>query len=289
MGLLRLAVLGPPEVFHDGSRLTFSLRKAQALLHYLAVEGGMHSRSKLAAFLWPDSEPQAARTGLRTALTLLRSLLADSDASPSQHSHLQSSHELLGLNPHTPLEMDLDVVQQAYQQALRLSAVQTEQQRAALVALFQHALSLVRGPFLDGFWLREETGFDASVQQQQHQWQVRLLQLFDRLSTWQEEAFELEQARATLTRWLALDPLSEEASRRLMRVHLTGGDAVAALQVYATLRVRLAEELQATPSADTVALAEHVRATAADSRGSRPAHSSPSTVETRQPDEPPAP
>jgi len=32
MGLLRLAVLGAPEVFHDGSRLTFSLRKASALL-----------------------------------------------------------------------------------------------------------------------------------------------------------------------------------------------------------------------------------------------------------------
>ncbi len=37
MGLLRLAVLGPPEVMHDGSRLAFALRKAQALLLYLAV------------------------------------------------------------------------------------------------------------------------------------------------------------------------------------------------------------------------------------------------------------
>src|SRR5258708_27698366 len=86
-------------------------------------------RSKLAAFLWPDSEPHAARTGLRTALTLLRSLLADSDASLSPHSHLLNEHELLGLNPHAPLELDLDVVQQAYQ-ALRLPAVQTEHQRA---------------------------------------------------------------------------------------------------------------------------------------------------------------
>src|SRR5437899_3355655 len=60
MGLLRLVVLGPPEIFHDGSRLTFALHKAQALLLYLAVEGGLHSRSKLAAFLWPDSEPPAA-------------------------------------------------------------------------------------------------------------------------------------------------------------------------------------------------------------------------------------
>src|SRR5712691_10445559 len=284
MGLLRLAVLGPPEAVHDGTRLSFALHKAQALLLYLAVEGGLHSRSKLAAFLWPDSEPDAARKGVRNALFLLRNLLADSDASLSPHSHLLSEHELLGLNPQAPLELDLDVVQKAYQ-ALRLSAVPSEPQRASLVEQFQHALAQVRGPFLDGFWLREETGFDAWVQQQQHQWQVRLLQLFDRLSSWQEEAFELEQARATLSGWLALDPLSEEATRRLMRVHLARGEASTALQVYATLRARLAGELQAEPSADTVAMAEHVRATSAASRGSRPARSSPTMVESRPPGE----
>ncbi len=282
MGLLRLAVLGAPEVFHDGSRLTFSLRKAQALLLYLAVEGGLHPRSKLAAFLWPDSEPPAARTGLRTAIVLLRSLLADADATPSPHSHLLSEHDLLGLNPHAPLELDLDAVQHAYQ-ALRLSAVPSLEQRAALVAQFQHALALVRGPFLDGFWLREETGFDAWVQQQQHQWQIRLQLLFDRLSSWQEAAGELEQVRATLTRWLGLDPLSEEASRRLMRVHLALGDASAALQVYATCRARLAEELQVKPSAETVALAAHIRESEARSRGNP--RSRPSMAESRPPTE----
>lgn len=284
MGLLRLAVLGPSEVFHDGSRLVFPLRKAQALLLYLAVEGGMHPRSKLAALLWPDSEPGAARKGVRNSLLLLRSLLTDSDASLSQHSHLLSQQELLGLNPQAPVELDLDVVQQVYR-VLRLPAVQTEPQRAALVAQFQHALALVRGPFLDGFWLREETGFDEWVQQHRDQWQVRLLQLFDRLSSWQEAAGELEPVRATLTRWLVLDPLAEEAARRLMRVHLARGDTTAALQVYAALRVRLAEELQAEPAADTVALAEHVRATAAGSRRSRPAAFSLATVESQPPGE----
>ena len=64
MSLLRLVVLGPPEVFLDGRRLTFHLRKAQALLLYLAVEGGMHPRSKLAAFLWPDSGTEAVCVAL---------------------------------------------------------------------------------------------------------------------------------------------------------------------------------------------------------------------------------
>jgi DNA-binding SARP family transcriptional activator/tetratricopeptide (TPR) repeat protein len=283
MSVLRLNVLGPPEVFHDGSRLTFALRKAQALLLYLAVEGGMHLRSKLAAFLWPDSEPHDARNALRNALALLRRLLAD--ASPAGHSHLLSEGELLGLNPQAPLELDLAVVQQAYTAAQRFSTPPSEPQRAALVTQVQQALALIRGLFLDGFWLREETGFDTWHEQQRQQWQVRLQLLCERLSSWQEAGGELEPARATLLRWLALDPLAEEASQRLMRVHLARGDASAALQVYATLRARLAEELQVKPSAETVALAERIRATATARGGSAPAHRVMATMESRPPSE----
>src|SRR5229473_1551766 len=258
MGLLRLNVLGPPEVFHDGSRLTFALRKAQALLLYLAVEGGMHQRRQLDAFLWPDSEPHEARAALRNAIVLLRRLLSDPEASPSPHTHVLSQHDLLSLDPHTPIELDLDVVLHAWKEAQKLSTLPSEEHHAALVTLVQRALALVRGPFLDGFWLGEDAPFDAWREQQQRQWQVRLLLLLDRLSSWQEAAGEFEPARVTLLRWLALDRLSEEAYQRLMRVHLARGDASAALQVYATCRARLAEELQVKPSAETVALAEHI-------------------------------
>jgi hypothetical protein len=144
MRLLRLAVLGTPEVFHDGTRLTFALRKAQALLIYLAIEGGMHSRNKLTALLWPDSEPRDARQSLRNALTPLRSVLSDASASP--HTHLISEGGLLGLNRQAPLELDLEVVQQVYQQALRLSTAPPQSQGAIPIENLQHSLTLVRGP-----------------------------------------------------------------------------------------------------------------------------------------------
>src|SRR5713101_2547188 len=279
MGLLRLAVLGTPEVFHDGRRLTFALRKAQALLLYLAVEGGMHPRGKLATFLWPDSEPHDARHALRIVIALLRNLLDDAEG---QEPHLLSQRDALGLNPQAPLELDLEVVQQAHHQAQQHSTTPSEEQRAALVAQFQCALALVRGPFLDGFWLREETAFDEWALQEQQQWQVRLQLLLDRLSSWQETGGELEQATITLTHWLALDPLAEEAYRRLMRVHLARGDPSAALQVYVTGRARLAEALQIEPSPETFALAERVRASVAR-RQSPPAR--PALAESRPPSE----
>jgi DNA-binding SARP family transcriptional activator len=281
MGLLRLVVFGTPEVFHDERRLSFALQKAEALLLYLAVEGGMHSRSQLAALLWPDSEPSTARNALRNALALLRSLLADTSA--AEHSHLLQKQELLGLNPLAPLESELDVVQRAWKAAQEFPLAPSDEQRKVLVATVEHALSLVRGPFLDGFWLREETAFDEWHEQQQQQWQVRVEFLLERLSSWQEEGFELEPAKATLMRWLSLDPLAEKASRRLMRIHLAHGDSTAALQVYATLRVRLAEELQIKPSAETMNLAERIRA-AQVHRGATSAQPPP-IVESRVPGE----
>jgi DNA-binding SARP family transcriptional activator len=283
MDRLHLAMLGPPEVLHNGIRLTFALRKALALLVYLAVEGGMHPRGKLATLLWPDSEPSDARRTLRNAIALLRSLLADSDSAPIQHTHLLSQGELIGLNPQAPLELDLVMVQQASTAAQRFAMLPSEPQRAALVTQVQQALALARGPFLDGFWLGEDAPFDAWVKQQQQQWQMRVQLLCERLSSWQEAAGELEQARATLTRWLALDPLQEEAYLRLMRVQLALGDASAALQVYATCQARLAEALRVKPAADTVALAEHIRATAASRQGSSPTRPSPATIARSRP------
>src|SRR5229473_2509609 len=260
MGLLRLNVLGAPEVFHDGSRIPFALRKAQALLLYLAVEGGMHQRRKLDAFLWPDSEPHEARAALRNAIALLRRLLSDPEASPSHHIHVLSLHDLLSLDPHAPVELDLDVVLHAWKEAHKLSMVPSEEHYAALVTLVQRALALVRGPFLGGFWLGEDAPFDEWREQQQRQWQMRLLLLLDRLSFWQEAAGEFEPARVTLARWVALDPLAEEASRQ----------------------AHLAEALEIMPSSETVALAEHSRALAA---GRRSATVRPTTAESRPPSE----
>jgi predicted ATPase len=161
------------------------------------------------------------------------------------------------------LELDLREVQRVYQQIQKHSSSVSEEQQTVLVAQCQHALTLVRGPFLDGFWLGEDAPFDEWREHQQRYWHVRLLALLDRLSSWQESEGEWESARATLTRWIMLDPLAEEAYRRLMRVALAQGNAIASLQIYTTLQTQLAEVLHITPSPETIALAEHSRVLAA--------------------------
>ncbi len=59
---LTLALLGPPRIVLDGVPLTFAYQKVAALLIYLAVEAiRPHTRSDLAALLWPEVPERVAR------------------------------------------------------------------------------------------------------------------------------------------------------------------------------------------------------------------------------------
>jgi DNA-binding SARP family transcriptional activator len=71
---LSLTLLGGLQARLDADRaLTLSVKKAQALLAYLAIPiGQFHSRDKLAAFLWGEMREPQARDGLRRALLTIR-------------------------------------------------------------------------------------------------------------------------------------------------------------------------------------------------------------------------
>ena len=84
-GALHFALLGPPQVYHDGQLLTFPSRKTFALLLYLAVEEGKHARKKLSELFWPESDAAHARSALRTTIHELRDVLMK-DTVPAQRT-----------------------------------------------------------------------------------------------------------------------------------------------------------------------------------------------------------
>src|SRR3970040_2317282 len=79
MAGLVLNLLGPPTLAlpQDSAAPAPRASKCLALLAYLALEPGPHTREQLAALLWGDSRDSAARTSLRQALKHLREALGD--------------------------------------------------------------------------------------------------------------------------------------------------------------------------------------------------------------------
>jgi len=280
MSQLQLSLLGTPVVKHGERTLTFSTRKALALLVYLAVEGGTHPRKTLSESFWPELDAEHGRAALRATLLELRNLLERSHG-PGERAHLLVERDTLGFDQGSPLLLDLRLVEAASKQVGRGIEPLAGQAREALLAQLEQATRQARGSFLASFTLRDSQFFDDWTRQHREYWHLRVHQLFDALSLLYERAGDGERAIETVSRWLSFDPLNEEGYRRLMRLRFSQGDRAGALRTYARGRAVLADQLQVELEPETVALAKRIRHTAPfRSPQVQPPHASPTQPPT---------
>ena len=95
-----------------GQELHFRTRKNLALLSYLLLEEGLHSRGKLAALLWPEVDEADGRASLRAALSELKKNLG-----PLAESLLVSNKEALGFSSNHPVWVDVRELEAAFKHA----------------------------------------------------------------------------------------------------------------------------------------------------------------------------
>jgi predicted ATPase/DNA-binding SARP family transcriptional activator len=263
MGQLDLAFLGTPEVRHAGQVVTFRTRKALALLVYLVVKGGPHSREKLTALFWPESDEEQSRATLRSTLVYVRRTLGEMIHPPMLH--LLIEHDTVGFNFASDFDLDLNTLQAAWQLTrttrgpTHLQGVNEEEVPQNALPRFQHASNLYRGDFLEGFYVGDAPDFEDWVGKEREYWHRRMDAIFNRLSQLQFERGESDDAIDTTTRWVTHDPFNELVYRRLMQLHVATGDRTTALQTYETCRAMLAKEFNARPAPETEALAERIR------------------------------
>jgi len=235
---LTILLLGSPEITAGQQSLYFRTRKVLALLIYLVVEGGMHSREALMALLWPDSSPENAAVTLRGTLSRLRNSLQ-----PAGELILSQAGKV-GFDFEGSFDLDLSWLS---------AAVLPETPPDVLRAI----LEIDRGEFLAGFFLPDAPEFDtwAAVQREVIQRQVE--RVYDRLTQRQLANRESSSAVETATRWVRRAPLSEAAYRRLMAAQALSGDRSGALRTYAQCQVMLMEEFGIQPDRETT-LAENI-------------------------------
>jgi DNA-binding SARP family transcriptional activator len=215
----------------DGEQLTApGARRAWSLLAYLALEPGPQPRSELASRFWPDVLDASARASLRSAVWSLRRVLGqDADR------YLIVDRESVGL----ACAPDVWVDAVAFETLVRDGRP-------------EEAVALCGGELLAGF--EEEW---ALVARDAHR--DRLLEVLEELAGGAQDGGDMERALEWSRRAVALDPLSEEAHRRLIARLADAGDRARALVVYRALVERLRRELSVAPSPATRALAEQLR------------------------------
>lgn len=245
MPRLSLSLLGSCQATLDGRPIAgFESDRVRALLAYLAVEAGRpHRRDKLVGLLWPDWPEPSASTNLRNALSNLRKAIGDREAT---FPVLLVDRETIQFNPAGDAWVDV----------LAFQTLTVPQQPAERLS---EGSTLYRGPFLEGFGLKDSAAFEEWVTATREQLERRCLAALAQLAEQFEGAGD--PAKACEVAWRALDlaPWQEESHRRLMRLLALSGQRSAAPAQFETCRSVLKRELGVEPAAETTRLYEQIR------------------------------
>jgi DNA-binding SARP family transcriptional activator len=235
---LALTLLGPPSVtFTDGGTIVPQPgAKVLALLTYLVLEQGPHSREELAGLLWGESPEPEARASLRQALKHLRDALGNI---------VGSARSVVQLTE--PIQCEVrDFRKRALEEPER--ALTTEIPR-----------------FLAGFSVRHAPQFDEWVSATRRE----LLQQYEQaLGTLARKSMGQWRWRETIElaeRWLRCDPLSDEATRLAVEARYLSGDRGAAIARFSEYRAVLAREAGCEPSRALLSLVRRVESDATPS------------------------
>jgi predicted ATPase/DNA-binding SARP family transcriptional activator len=259
MSKLIFSLLGPVQLSHPQiGEITIPKRKALALLIYLVIEvDHPHTRESILGLLWPEHSTAAAQNSLRVTCSQLQKDLekAQKDAQP----FLISTRLDLQFNPLSRYELDVTFFRSLIEACRTHAHPAQPQDCAECAARWTQAMTLVRGPFLDGFSLPDCPAFDEWLLVQRERLQLQITATLEQLAVFHERAGNKAEAETFVRRLLELNPLNESAYRQLMRVLASADQRSAALDAYEICRRVLATELGLAPAIETVMLAEQIR------------------------------
>ncbi len=119
-------------------------------------------------------------------------------------------------------------------------------------------MGVARGPFMEGFSLRDSDTFDEWQSAEREAIGQDLAGALERLVGMDMAALAWDAAITHGQRWLALDPLHEEAHRALMEAHARAGETTAAVRQYRFAVATLDRDLGVAPLPETTTLYEAI-------------------------------
>jgi len=232
--MLRLETLGGLALTGESGTGPTTQPRRLALLVLLASAGerGL-SRDKVIGYLWPESPPEKARHALEQVLYALRQSLGDA--------------LFLGTNP---LRLNPEIM------AADVTAFESAIERGALT----EAVSLYRGPFLDGFYLSDGAEFEQWVESERARLIGAYARALERLAEQASGRGDSQEAVAWWRKLVALDGLSSRNVLGLLRSLAAAGDRPEALRFARAYEELVRQELDTSPDPALRAYVRELRA-----------------------------
>ena len=236
---LKITTLGGLSIkIGDEPVVGFASRKVEALLVYLACTQHVQPREVLADLLWDDRPQQRAMSNLRVLLASLRRSLGEYVAITR---HTAATRE--GAN----IWVDSLQLESAVQEIQAKGGVFWPSEAQSL----SDTLALYGGDFLEGFSVWDCRDFeDWVVLEREHYYQLVTTSM-KFLVDYYIERGDYQAGIISSRRWVVLDPLSEDAHRKLMRLLAYAGNTADALAQFETCSQILQDELGVGPSIET--------------------------------------
>jgi DNA-binding SARP family transcriptional activator len=199
-----LFLFGSPRFHYQGKAIDLKLRKAMAILIYLAITKGQISRDELATMMWPESSQSRARASLRRTLYTLNKtigveiLLVDTDT--------------ICLDPQVNLSIDVENFKQ-WTRECSPEADQIGALNSHCLSVLENAVALYQGDFLAGFSLPDSPAFDEWQFFESESLRSSLATALQQLIFTYKDQDGTSQAIEHARCWLSLDPLHEPAHR----------------------------------------------------------------------------
>jgi DNA-binding SARP family transcriptional activator len=261
-----LFLLGPPRIERAGAAPALKYNRARALLAYLALEPGFHTRDSLADLLWPQEPTAQGRDKLKRMLFELREALGDRCIEGDRHVVRLAPSTMVWVDA-LAFEADTDPVLPAPPPAAGVEAESVARGWRDALDRCARAVELYRGPLLQGLRIDDAPDFDAWLDGQREAYVRRLVLALSRLARGRAQDGRLGDAMGHARRLVDIAPHHEAGWQLLIDLLMQAGRRDEALHELDRCRRALARELDAEPQPATLALFdrpdESVRSTSA--------------------------
>lgn len=207
----------------------------------------MH-REELLEALWGDSPASTATTGLRVALSALRSALEPEREAGTDSAFIRRDGDAVRLGIEAGVLVDADEFSKLLKSARSLETTNVDE----AISRYERALLLYRGEFLS------ENRYAKWAEAERNERRREFLLGAERLASLLVRTGEFDRSAKWAETMLQHDPLWEGAYALLMESHWRQGNRALAVRAYNRCRKRLKDSLNVTPSNKTMVLLSQI-------------------------------